>query len=303
MLLPCIYRERQGSICEENQKRRSQRTSSWRRHACMVAPRWVQCAALEKTGKTPLAKRLPTRGVGAQNCSSSSFKANWIRQGTCSSRRIQSRVIVEPAEFSEAIVVETDLQGLPGVQRAAANALQSVVYAAESDGLTALQRGDPLCTPPPDDLVGDAAAVGHKLLALAERQLVAAAEMEHVADVEVRQLVVLLDPEPGNVRRAVADIVTTAVQQIAGVGHGPRPRVTSQEVQAAFELLLDARLQTVVVATTFCLCLTAVTSEVGERHESGRFHCIGLNGSGAVVARKGFQVAGQRRYVRRLERH
>src|SRR5207248_4468048 len=41
----------------------------------------------------------------------------WIRKGTRSSRRIQSRVIVEPAEFSEAIVVETDLQGLPGVDR------------------------------------------------------------------------------------------------------------------------------------------------------------------------------------------
>jgi len=39
----------------------------------------------------------------------------WIREGTRSSRRIQKRVIVEPAEFSEAIVVETDLQGLPGV--------------------------------------------------------------------------------------------------------------------------------------------------------------------------------------------
>src|SRR5437879_13403187 len=116
--------------------------------------------------------------------------------------------------------------------------------------------------------------------------------MKHVADYEVLQHVILLDPEPGNVRRAVADIVTTAVQQIAGVGHGPRPRVTSQEVQAAFELLLDARLQTVVVATTFCLCLTAVTSEVGERHESARAYCIGLDGSGGVVVGTGLIESG-----------
>src|SRR5438034_10766903 len=42
--------------------------------------------------------------------SSTDSARGWIREGTRSSRRIQSRVIVEPTEFSEAIVVETDLQ-------------------------------------------------------------------------------------------------------------------------------------------------------------------------------------------------
>src|SRR5204862_2152283 len=81
------------------------------------------------------------KGAGINRASSR------IRERTRRPRRIQSRVVAEPAGFSKAIVVTTDLQGPVGEQRATTNTLQGVVHAVEGDRLPALQRGNPLHGP------------------------------------------------------------------------------------------------------------------------------------------------------------
>src|SRR5438128_3665131 len=117
--------------------------------------------------------------------------------------------------------MKTQLQVLAREQRAAPKRLDRAVYAPQRDRLTILKRRDPLYAPPTNQLVGNATGAGHVLFALAERKLVAAAEVEHVSDVEVCQLIVLLDAETGNRWSAIAKVVAAAIEQVTRV----RPRL------------------------------------------------------------------------------
>jgi len=85
----------------------------------------------------------------------------------------------------------------------AADSLSGAGGAIQSDGMSTLECGAPNRAPAPDELVGEAAGVGHESLALAERELITAAKMEDIAYVEAGQSVVTPDPKTGNVWGAI----------------------------------------------------------------------------------------------------
>ena len=83
------------------------------------------------------------------------------------------------------------------------------------NGLASLEGGTPMDAPAADQLVREAAGVAHEALALTEGKLIAAAEVEDIANVEVSQTIVGLDSEAGNARSAIAiDIATGAVFEL-----------------------------------------------------------------------------------------
>jgi len=58
-------------------------------------------------------------------------------------------------------------------------------WATEADRLSALKRRDPVDAPPSDCGVREPSGVTHETLILAERELVPAAEMNYVAEIEI----------------------------------------------------------------------------------------------------------------------
>src|SRR5258707_5040444 len=88
------------------------------------------------------------------------------------SRIGESRRVTEPTGLAVAVSMNAELERLAGEESAASDTLKSVVSAGQGNRLTALKGGDPLNAPTADQLVGDAAGVGHELLALAEWQFI-----------------------------------------------------------------------------------------------------------------------------------
>ncbi len=119
---------------------------------------------------------------------------------------------------------------------------------------------NPLCAPTTDDLVQDARTAPQEAFALAKWQIVPAAEVEHMTHVEVAVSVVALDPEAGDVRRAITNIA--AIQQVAGVAAAPRVRVGRQECQTVREALLQACLESIIVAVAFGRVIACALTEV-----------------------------------------
>src|SRR5258706_16084788 len=83
--------------------------------------------------------------------------------------------------------------------------------AVQGNWLSILQSGDPDHTPSGDHLVSDTASIGHETLTLAKGKLVAATEMEDIANIEGCQPVVALDAEARNARSAIP-LQATSIQ-------------------------------------------------------------------------------------------
>src|SRR5580698_1773917 len=118
--------------------------------------------------------------------------------------------------------------------------------AGEAERLPALQGQDPLGGPVSEEQVGKAAVV-HELPVFSEWQLVAAAEVNDLADIEIRQSVVELWTQARNSISAER-VRVGAIQQIAAIGHGLRPGICEQEGKALRSLLLKGGLQAVIRA-------------------------------------------------------
>src|SRR6185437_7083501 len=108
--------------------------------------------------------------------------------------------------------------------------------AAKAQWLTALQGHDPVRSPAAQDRVGKTALV-HELLAFPERQFIAAAEVKHIAEIEIGQGVVKLWSQPRD-SNGPKSVGVGAVQQVSGIGHRLRPCVGEEEGQALRGLLL-----------------------------------------------------------------
>src|SRR5438876_716135 len=81
--------------------------------------------------------------------------------------------------------------------------------------LAILEAQDPVQAPPRHDLVLNAAGACHKGLAAAYREFITATEMQDIACIEVRQGVVSLDAESGDIGGPVA--AGDIVQQVARI--------------------------------------------------------------------------------------
>ena len=82
-------------------------------------------------------------------------------------------------------------------------------------GLAILEGQDPVQAPPRHDLVRNAAGACHKGLAAPYREFITATEMQDIACIEVRQRVVSLDAESGDIGGPVA--AGDIVQQVARI--------------------------------------------------------------------------------------
>src|SRR5215813_433462 len=124
------------------------------------------------------------------------------------------------------------MKRLTGIQGAAARALSRARGAAQTDGLTALERAAPVDAPSTNDLVLDASRVGHVLPALTERQLITTADVHDVTDVERCQAIVSLDASSWDVRCAITRDAA-AIEEVARIGQSLREGVGLEEVQTA----------------------------------------------------------------------
>src|ERR1700675_222393 len=111
--------------------------------------------------------------------------------------------VSKPAQLPVCVRMQAEIQGLPlHDEIVTACPGRSAVGARKSDRLAALKSGDPLYTPTAYKLVHGTAGVRHEVLALADRDLIAATEVEYVADIKVCQTEVALDSKAWDRGRA-----------------------------------------------------------------------------------------------------
>ncbi len=85
-------------------------------------------------------------------------------------------------------------------------------WATEGDWLTTLDvRNYGVCRPATNHCVCDSPRISKEVLIFAERELIVAAEVEYVANVEISQGSIETWTKAGNVRRTVT-VVTAAIQ-------------------------------------------------------------------------------------------
>src|SRR5438045_8967156 len=114
--------------------------------------------------------------------------------------------------------MQPQLERLARKEYAASDACSRLCWATKGDWLTTLERGAPIDTPPAYDLIHEAAGISHVLLAFAERKLISAAEVKHVADVKARQAIVSLNPHSRDERCTMTvDVAAGAVLPAAAV--------------------------------------------------------------------------------------
>ncbi len=108
----------------------------------------------------------------------------------------ESAGVSKPAKLSLCVCVQAQIQGLTRHKEIiAASRGCGAVGATKGDWLASLKRGDPLNAPTADKLVRSARSARHEFLAFAERELIATAQVEDVADIERSQAAIVLNPD------------------------------------------------------------------------------------------------------------
>src|SRR5438552_9083586 len=136
--------------------------------------------------------------------------------------------------------------------------------AIEGNWLAALQCRDPVDTPASDHLVQGTSGAGQEVPTLAERKLVAAAEVKDVSYIERGQTVITLDSETWHGGGAVA-LQAASVEQVAGVRACLGESVSGQEIQPASKLLLNLGLQGMVYTVALGRGIASAFSEIMKR--------------------------------------
>lgn len=154
----------------------------------------------------------------AAECGDTTIDERGADSGLGASRWLsESCGVSNPAKLPICVSVESQMGVLPANQEiVTAGPISCPVRARESDRLAALECGKPLNAPATNYLVCGATGIGHEVFALAKGQLIAAAKMEDITDVEVSEAVVVPDSGAGNVRSAITS-KASAVQQITGI--------------------------------------------------------------------------------------
>src|SRR5205823_9377577 len=224
-------------------------------------------------------------------CSSQRREVRWPK--SCDRRRRRERLwIVIPVD-----IVRPANRILPWHQEGVAvRARPRATGAADRHRVAVLKREDVIETPAPDQGVAYAAQASEEVFALAEWQLITAAEVEDVPHVEISQPIVFPNAEPGNVRSAEAPITTT-IEQVMGVGADLGVSVRSKEVQTVVVSPRPFELQRMVIAAAFRRRITGASSEILEGLMVIGVQTGGHELSHVVRPREGLQVARQRAHI------
>src|SRR5712692_1241432 len=116
----------------------------------------------------------------------------------------------------------------------------------EGHRLAVIHGPDPVGHPAAQNSILNPSCSGHEALAAACGKLVSSTQREGIADVKLRQPVVLVKAKTWDARRAT-DAHTSTAQQIAGIGASLGPRVGRQHIQSLREPPSVLRLERMVV--------------------------------------------------------
>src|SRR5690349_22493007 len=161
-----------------------------------------------------LTQTAQSRGAGHRYTSRRTV-GDGVQTGIELARLVEGAWVSYPSYSTLRVVVQADLR-VADFQSVAAEAGGSAADAANADRLATLQRGTPICLPSTDDLVFNSTAAGQETFAFAEGQFVPTAEVDDIADIEVRQSVVVVNAESGERGRPVTAIAA-AIEQVAGI--------------------------------------------------------------------------------------
>src|SRR6516225_4850939 len=127
------------------------------------------------------------------------------------------------------------------------------------------------------------------MLAFAEGQLIASAEMEDIPEVEARQTVIKMDSQARHVRRTVTPEAPT-IQQVTCVGERLRPSVGREKVQATCKPFFELRLQPVIDAVSLRRRITATSAEIRIRIQGSLVGIVVSDHRNSITSREGLQV-------------
>ena len=127
--------------------------------------------------------------------------------------------------------------------------------------LPALQVDNPLQCPTTQNRILRACGITHVLLTFSEREFIAPAEVQNIANIEVGQAIVSMDSYSRNIGPSVC-VPRKIIQQIQRVRTNFGIRVRSQEVKAARKFFLNIGLQSMVVAASRGLRVTRAFCEI-----------------------------------------
>ena len=184
----------------------------------------------------------------------------------------------------------------------ASRAVAGAGRTAEGDRLSTLQDCTPAHGPASEQGVRNPAAVRHVAFASTERKLVAAAQVDDIANIERSQAVVVLNSGARNIWSPETSR-TPAVKQIAGIGARLRPGVGRQETQTIGELFFRLGLKGMIVTVPVGGGVAVVLPEIGEwdaalrRRSGGEAGVHGQNLSGSVGAGEHLQMPRQRGHI------
>ncbi len=173
------------------------------------------------------------------------------------------RRIAEPAQLTLGIGVQAGFHTLPSEKSKAIGSGRRTRGARYVDRLATLKRGTPDDAPTANQSIGSPTGIGEEAFPLAKRQLVAATQVDHLADVKARELVVTLDPEARNAWGTVTSQAST-IEQIASVTPSLRPCVSSQEIQAVGKVFLHLCLKAMVCTVPFRGCIVRTPPKILE---------------------------------------
>ena len=161
--------------------------------------------------------------------------------------------IAKPIQNSGRILMQAKLRALPRNLHdiAARSSGCPVVGAAEIERLAALKRSDPVYAPPSKHGIGYGPLVQPGLI-LAEWELIPAAEVEYLPDIEIGRTPIEHWARARYVGRTergrVGPSQAATIQQVGGIRQRLGPSVSEKVSQPARELLLELGLQAVVGA-------------------------------------------------------
>ena len=93
--------------------------------------------------------------------------------------------------------------------------------------------------------------------------------MEYIANVKIRKPVIVVNANARYIRRTVA-ISSEPIQQVQSVRTNLRPRISGKETKSAVELLLNVRLEPMVVAAAPVRSIARILGKVRDRQPALR---------------------------------
>src|SRR5579872_7558854 len=156
-------------------------------------------------------------------------------------RRVAIRRRVQP--LIHVVLAAIDI--LAGnIQRIASEAGGGAGIASDGQWLAVLQSQNIRHAPSAEHGIGESAGIAQHGLSTPHRQIIASAEVENLAHVEITEAVITLNSKTGEPGRAVS--ANVAVQTIARVRPALGPRIVGQNAETVAVLAFECYLQRVI---------------------------------------------------------